>query len=417
MKKWISFVCLGLLFLSGTAFAEDETAELRRIIEEQNQRISDLMSRIETIESAQDNQAEWIEQKDKPIWTDTIKVSGDFRYRHELIDEEDLDNRNRHRIRARIGVGATLSDEVDLGFQLATSEASGRNSEGDPVSNNQTLTNAFSFKEIWLSQAYADYHPAAVPGFRLIGGKMPYPFITAGKSELIFDGDLAPEGGAVKYAKKFDSIEALANLYGFWVLERSADADSGLLGAQGALKYNFTAFEDKAHVLGGVGYFDYGNIEGEKPFFDKDGKSFGNTLVRGVFPDDFNLFNAFGEVGVTVKKIPVYIFTDFVTNEAVSKENDGWLVGFGVGKTKDPGSWEFRYYYRELEKDAVVGGFADSDFGGGGTNNKGHEVNLGYQLTKNWKLAASYFNNDKKIAGGEDETGYHRLQLDAEFKF
>ncbi|MBI4831451.1 MAG: putative porin, partial [Candidatus Lindowbacteria bacterium] len=351
------------------------------------------------------------------IWTDKVKVIGDFRYRYELIDEEDKDNRNRNRIRARIGVGAKLSDELDLGFQLATSEDSGKSEEGDPVSNNQTLTNAFSTKEIWLSQAYADWHPAMVPGVHLIGGKMPYPFITAGKSELIFDGDLAPEGGAVKFSKKFDSLEVLGNLYGFWVLERSSEADSGLFGAQGALKYNFTAFEDKAHVLGGLSYYDYGNTEGMEPFFDNDAKNFGNTLVDGVLAEDFDLFNAFGEVGVKVKKIPVYVFADFVTNEAASEDNDGWLVGFGVGKASDPHSWEFRGYYRELEKDAVLGGFADSDFAGGGTNNKGFEVNLGYQLTKNWKLAASYFPNEKHIAGDEDETDYHRLQLDAEFKF
>jgi len=34
-------------------------------------------------------------------WWETIKVKGDFRYRHEMIDKESKNQRNRQRIRAR----------------------------------------------------------------------------------------------------------------------------------------------------------------------------------------------------------------------------------------------------------------------------------------------------------------------------
>jgi len=62
-----------------------------------------------------------------------------------------------------------------------------------------------------------------------------------------------------------------------------------------------------------------------------------------------------------------------------------------VNKAKKPGSWNFRYNYREIEADAVLGTFSDSDFIGGGTDGKGHELNFGYQIGKGSKLAASYF--------------------------
>ena len=63
-------------------------------------------------------------------WTEKIKVKGDLRYRHEMIKIEDEDARNRHRIRARIGVEANPTDNIKLGFQLATGS-------DDPISRNQ----------------------------------------------------------------------------------------------------------------------------------------------------------------------------------------------------------------------------------------------------------------------------------------
>jgi hypothetical protein len=97
------------------------------------------------------------------------------------------------------------------------------------------------------------------------------------------------------------------------------------------------------------------------------------------------------------------------------KDNDtGYLAGFKVGKAKDPGSWDFRYHYREVEADALFGAFSDSDFIGGGTDGKGHELNFGYQIAKGWKFGVSYFMNDK---GLEEEKDFERVQVDLKFKF
>ena len=42
-------------------------------------------------------------------------------------------------------------------------------------------------------------------------------------------------------------------------------------------------------------------------------------------------------------------------------------MGATLNKAKDPGSWQFEYDYRDIQADAVVGKFNDSDFVGGGT--------------------------------------------------
>ena len=69
-------------------------------------------------------------------WTESLKIRGDFRYRHEMIDQEDKDTRNRHRIRARIDLIGTVNEETKVVVGISSGST-------DPVSNNQTLTDAF----------------------------------------------------------------------------------------------------------------------------------------------------------------------------------------------------------------------------------------------------------------------------------
>jgi hypothetical protein len=111
----------------------------------------------------------------------------------------------------------------------------------------------------------------------------------------------------------------------------------------------------------------------------------------------------------------VLLFADYVTNTATGDEDDTWLVGFGVGKAREPGSRQLKYFYKDLEKDSMVGAFTDSDFGGGGTDSKGHEINFAYQIARNWQLAMSYFNNRIGLSG--DEEDYDRFRLDTKLKF
>ncbi len=430
MKKVIMRACIGLLMLSGVVYAEspersDEIETLRRTVEQQNRTISDLLQRLEALEVDQDamevrqeDQGDWIEaEKEKVLWTDKVKIGGDFRYRHEYIDDDrKTDDRHRNRIRARINAEAEIYDWLDYRMEISTGEevdADG-NAEGDPASNNQTLDNSWSLKNVWVSQAFVDIHPRQLEGFHLLAGKIKRPFHSVGKNELIFDGDVNPEGAVIKYERGLnDALEMFANGYGFWVIERSSDADTSLWGAQGGLKYNFAAFGDKAHLAGGASYFDYGNIEGQTPFID--GKRFGNTLEAGLFANDFDIWSLFGEFGFRVKGYPVLVFGEYAENNDASDEESGWVVGAGIGKAKEKGSWAFRYQYKDVEADAVFGTFTDSDFGGGGTDAEGHELNFTYALAKNVTVAASYFVNDVDVSG--DEEDYERLQLDFILKF
>jgi hypothetical protein len=284
------------------------------------------------------------------------------------------------------------------------------------VSSNQTLGNAFSSKPIWLDLGYFDYHPGCGV-LHLLGGKMKNPFYAVGKSELLWDPDLNPEGLALKYQPKFGSVEPFLNAGYLWSEERSTPADTFILGGQAGLKVSFETSD--LYALAGGRYIDHMNIENQAVLWDPT-DSFGNTATDTAgdgtltYDFDYNLLGAFAEFGGKVGGLPWAVFADFVQNTAVSDNGAGWLLGASLGKCRKALDVCGRYIYKLVEADAVVGIYTDSDFNGGGTNAKGHEFNAGLQLAEGVETAATYFYNKTSIEHGED---FHRLQLDLQLKF
>ncbi|MCD6249220.1 MAG: putative porin [candidate division Zixibacteria bacterium] len=347
-------------------------------------------------------------------WWETIKIKGDFRYRHEMIDKEGKDVRHRQRIRARLGVFGEVSEYTKVGIRLASGS-------DDPVSTNQTLDGAFSTKNIGIDLAYFATGFKGVEGLTIVGGKMKNPFFRPGKSELIWDGDLNPEGGAATFQKTTDNFVLTLTGAGFWINERSSSDDSYVASGQavGCLYFN----EKESKLTFGGSIFNYVNSRGYEPFFDHEDPMGNTTVLFGDdgdtvlhYANDYELIELFGEVNHKFQNTPVTVIGDFVTNNAADSLNTGWLVGLRVGKAKKPGSWEFRYNYRNIEADAVPGIFTDSDFRGGGTDAKGHEIGGAVQLAANTAFKATYFSNE--IGLEETETDdFRRLQVDLQFKF
>ena len=347
-------------------------------------------------------------------WWETIKVKGDFRYRHEMIDEQNKDPRHRQRMRARIGIFGEVSPYTTVGIQLATGSA-------DPVSTNQTLDGAFSTKSVGIDMAYFEAHHGRLPGLTLTGGKFKNPFFKPGGSELIWDSDWNPEGGALKYEKKSGNADLTLIGAGLWIDERSSGDDSWLGAIQGVGRLHFN--DDASNLAVGGAFFNYVNTQGYQPFFDPE-DSFGNTtIVEGegedaiqVYANDYELVELYGEFNHKFNDLPMTVMADYVTNTAADSLNSGWLVGFKLGKAKTPGNWEFRYIYREVKADAVVGIFTDSDFRGGGTDAKGHEIGGGVALAKNTEFSVSYFMNEIGLEA-ENTTDFNRMQIDLQLKF
>jgi Putative porin len=419
----ISLAVLVLLLPPARAKA-DELGDLKNQLSELQHRITQLEQQQKQKEASLTKKIdELAKQKTAPAklpeslaWAEKVKISGDLRYRHDHMDEQDstgdwATGRDRDRIRARVKLEAAVNDDWDAIFRIASGN------DESPISTNQDLTKGFSKKNIWLDQAYFDWHPAAVNGLNVLGGKMANPFYRVGKNELIWDSDLNPEGLAAQISRPLSSIDRLFfNGGGFWVNENSSSADTSLWGAQTYIKHDLA---DSDYLLGGATYLDYGNLKGHADLKSTWGSSnfFGNTSTGGVYASDYNILEAFGEYGFKCSGMPMALFGSWVRNLVASTSEDtGWLVGARLNKAKDPGSWEFGYDYRELDADAIVGGFTESDFVESQTNSKGHRFVFAYQWARNIQSKLTYYQAEN-TASSSRNLDHRRLLADLVLKF
>lgn len=430
MKRiWMVLVMVGFVAgLAGSAGA-DEVAELRKQMEQQYEQMRQMQNRLIALEQAQTEQGQTIQKieneglsiPESMAWVENVKLYGDFRYRYEYRDSDwKSSTSDRHRIRARVGVKAKINDEFTFDFRIATAEFLDDDNDdkivsGDSVSGNKTLGEYWATKNAWIDRAYVAYKPHYAEDLTMLFGKMGNPFYKVGKNQLIWDGDVNPEGIAFQY----ETGDLFVNGMLGYVQENGSSSDKTLLGIQAGLAH---AFEDSSKLTYGASYYDYSNVKGESlPEIGGDvidGGVAGNTSTDGLTYDyDYNLLEGFAEYAFKLGELPLSLYGDYVVNTASGVDEDtGWLVGTTINKAKKPGSWQFGYTYRDLEADAVLGAFTDSDFGrDGGTNVRGHTFNYTYALAKNTTIGATYF-MDEKLSEKPDEDN-KRLQVDLKVKF
>ncbi len=346
-------------------------------------------------------QATGADTKADAIWAETLSFNGDLRVRHEWIDAEGKKARQRSRLRARLGAEARVNDTVNVEFRLASGS-------DDPTSSNQTFDDGFSTKDIRLDRAVVRWTPNE-GSTTLSAGKMALPFVRV--NDLVWDGDLNPEGFAV--TRTFgEDVVLILNGAALWAEERPSDHDTILFGGQAAVQ--------ASRVMLGVSVFAWDNMEGFAPLFDAtDG--FGNSTVdanAGMVdatgaPLDEDLRYATGFMQIeALAKVTIgngEVHANVIVNDDADSEDTAFLVGFKVGKTKEPGSVALVYDYREVEKDAVVGVYSDSDSFGGGTDGRGHRLKLKYQINKNWQGSFVYYLQESGVS--ENAQDYDRAQV------
>jgi hypothetical protein len=93
-----------------------------------------------------------------------------------------------------------------------------------------------------------------------------------------------------------------------------------------------------------------------------------------------------------------------------------WIVQMQVGSADLGKRWDWQLFggYRYVESDAVVDGFTDSDFGGGGTNLKGYTIGGNLALSKNVYLGIRYL-SATSIAGPPFAEDIVQFDLNARF--
>ena len=434
--------------VAATAATDAEIAEMRRALEAVNRRLDTLEQQNQTLEArnqeleaknakleeksvkleeANDRQTDQIAQarakSASADWASRIAWRGDLRYRHEYVEpEEAVNDQTRHRIRARFGLTAKVNDTLSATVQLATNGGS-----NDPRSTNQTLGSGFDRKGVAIDLASIDWKFAE--GSSLVLGKMAQPFTKV--PTYFWDGDITPEGGAVRFARG----AFFANAYGWWLSEAGTTSDSNAVGAQLGIRQKFS---DTFTLTGAVHYYDIGAVQGEittlsttpacvpNPTFFGGPQGNRTQTVAGCarLLNDFNIWEALAQADFRLGSLPLSVFANAAQNTEADEFDTAIAGGVTLGRASAPGSWEIGYVYQDVEKDALFGQFVDSDFGGGVTDTKGSVFRFGWAPATNWVINGTYFLNDRFNdfpinVGGTPTTGvgYDRWQLDFNVRY
>ncbi|MFO1399988.1 MAG: putative porin [Steroidobacteraceae bacterium] len=441
--------------IAGPALADETTdaiAQLRQELEALKTRNDRLEAEVDYLKA--NASAGHKDSAEQTAAVDTLKStvakytwSGDLRVRHELIDTAPNTatpehTRERDRVRLRFGVAAKVNDTVTAKIQLSTVNSG----DDNPRSTNQTEGEAWSRKAIGIDLAYVDWK--LHPQFNLQLGKHPQPWVRT--ASYFWDGDLTPEGAALKFSRG----PVFGGLFYDWLGERdnnttpSLRSDAKLLGAQLGMKPQF----GPVTLTGAVAYYEITNVRDQiasatpasgnpsggtcaiNPAFS--GSTNGNTVYNdngasahcSRLLSGFKPLSALLQADLKLGRFPLSVFADYMQNTAAvanpvagSKLDTAWAFGFTFNKASAPKSWELGYVYQKTEKDAVFGQFVDSDFGGGVTDTKGSVFKAAWVPAANWTLNGTYFINTRfnaaPSAANTHDLDYKRLQLDLNYKY
>jgi len=346
-------------------------------------------------------------------------------------------DRNRLRLRARLGAAVDLGQNFTTGLRLATGE------NNSPVSQNQSLGAAgsgqggnFSKYAVWLDRAFLKAEWGGLPDKDLAVslGRFDNPFFATSMiwaDDLGFDGLVAqgrfPLGEDVTPFVTLGAFPVFNTDLNFASNQPSKfkSNDKWLYGGQlgvtwelgkdlslkvGTAYYLFQNIEGRRSTpFTPINSSDAGDTDSSRPAFAQKGNTYmalrdiiagplnSNGTINqfqyfGVMAADarldFNHFEPFqislvGEWAKNRRFSAVEIAAKAVNNlgPAGTGQTTGpflgsdtaWQFGLVLGDValKERWKWNVNFSYRKVGSDALVDGFVDSDFGGGGTNVKG----------------------------------------------
>ena len=401
----ITLGCLAAAPLCAQTDQTQEIAELRAQIVLLAERLAQIEQRAAApIEVEEETEVEQVaivpNQPVEAAWTDSLRVAGDLRYRHESINDDLSSERHRQRIRARLNVTADLAENASVVFGLSTG---GRTND----SGNQTMGDGFSYKPIDVDLAYFNW--GVTDSLNLLGGKMPSPFFRPTGYHLVYDSDIRPEGLALRY----NSGSFFGNASAFWAEERSQDPDSMLFGLQAGYR---GTLNNGFGLTAGASYYETTHMRGRAPLFSP-GNGQGNQLdANGNYLYGFSQINLFGELRFELAGEPVTLFADYVRNTDADAFDEGFAFGGTYRSASNPGDWSLAYIYQDSEANSVVGAFTDSDFAGGTSDGSGHTLRAGYVFRGGWNFAVRYVIGDRGEGAGL-KRDYNRLMADVSFSY
>lgn len=394
------------------------------------------------------------------------------------VDQE----RQRARLRFRLGAEMDLADGFTLGFRVGTGQ------DNSPVSSNQTLGRAgngqggnFSKYQLWLDRAFIGWEPNEAFKFTL--GRFDNPFFTTTNvwsEDIGFDGlalQVRPQvsegfrpfltAGAFpvfntdlnfssNQPAKFESIDK-------WLYAVQAGADikltKDLKAKLGVAYYYFDQIEGQlSDPYTPLSKNDAGNTDGTRPAFAQKGNTY--RPLRNIVPSIINNFGTSYQYQYFGLATPFRVVTatgrldydgwepvrlslvgEYAKNTAFDKDainavavnnrgpnsaegglgafdgsDTAWYLNLMAGSPtlEKRGAWNAFAGYRYIGSDAVVDGFNDQNFGGGGTNLKGWQLGFNYALSPKVYVGAKWLSAEE-IAGPASASDIIMFDFGAKF--
>ena len=398
----------------------------------------DIKDELRTELVAQATREGWAGPGVVPEWVRMIRWDGDLRFRYQF-DRYAADNapaisvqqtnvnraftalnttedRQRLRVRARLGATATLDENWSAGARLATGNLT------EPVSSNQTLGNygnkfSATFDRAFIRYRYQDQINAVV-------GRFASPWMS---TDLLWATDLGFDGVAVSWtpalprqARGFVTLAAMPvqevelSSPDKWLVGAQAGAE--LPGGPGGIDSKFAiALYDYRNMLGKVSPAGTTLYESSAPQFAQKGNTYYNISSDPARPllglaAEYRLLNLTGQMEIPVSGDKrVLISGDFVRNLAFDSAAVSQRVGtnvaartlgyqlrlaFGDRELTRRDQWQVFATYKHAERDAVLDAFTDSDFRLGGTDARGYTIGGSYGVGRNTSLNLRYLSAD-----------------------
>lgn len=424
---------------------EESTVRVQFVPESVRKQISDQV-REEVVSQAKAER--WGDVNAVPEWVDRFKLDGDVRmgYQRDMFSDSNapefnfqfagqnigntLEDRDRFRLRARLGVTARVTQDVSAQLRLVTGSGS------EPVSTNQTLGNFGNKANFSLDRAFIRARSQeTLPWLTVTAGRLPNPFFT---SDLVFDDDLVFEGLALQYNDPTAAARAwrpfgTVGLFPLQDVQRSISNEAKskwLVAAQGGVEW---VPSNQLRTKFGLGLYDYRNIAGElndpnlnnrdetATRFRQKGNTLFNILNNNdpntalwALASDYKVLNLSAAVDYQLyNPVHLVVTADYVRNlgfnqnqirvrtgQTLDRQDAGYMLRATLGSPEIllNGDWQLSLAYRHLEADALLDAFTDSDFHLGGTNNKGFILGAQYGLSRNTWLTARWLSS-REITG------------------
>ena len=360
------------------------------------------------------------------------------------------DDFDRLRVRARLEIAGEIAD----GWQAAVRFRTGNRE--NPISCCSDLGRNGSGLEVFADKAFVGYDwlddlERSRYSFKI--GKIDNPFL---HTDLIWDADVTFDGlamgGFIPFSSKpgREDTGIFGTLGAFLIgdFNNRGQEDKYLYVGQLGVNWHITEYHRTRFA---AAYYDYDNIEGVANEANRRTNDFtaaefvtrGNTLfnIDGTqiipgettvvndalfgYASDYNLINYLVEWEWSrFEPVNVLMYYDYVENigwdndevearansslsgnnfriltlnNTIEERTTGYRYGVKVGHNEINGThdWSFDIAYRYLEADAVLDGFTDSNFHGGGTDAKGTIIRGDYGIARNSLVTIRYLSADE----------------------